>query len=223
MKDLKCLMDLAVLPAIGATIPETAYRTHPVFMLAHSGGGAVGSLFLEEHPEYFDAAVLCSPMHRMLMGGVPDWKVRALLLAAKIAGLDKKPAPGQGGFDPDERFENSAGMSPARFEQILRLRRRHEEYQTGGATFGWIRAARRASAKLLRNASKVQVPVLLLQAKEDTLVDLKAQELFASRSGNTTIVPFEGAKHELMNGTDEIRKSFYGEVLRFFAKNGHME
>jgi len=217
VEDLKCMMDQVVLPITGRSIPEASYRFHPVFLLAHSMGGAVGTLFLEQYPEYFDAAVLSSPMHRMLTGGVPDWQVRALLAASRVAYLEKRPAPGQGGFNPDEDFAASCGSSRARFEYVLNLRRHYPEYQTGGATYGWIRASLKASGKLLKNAKKVQIPVLLLQARDDTLVDLKAQDMFAARSGNTTVSRYEGCKHELMNGNDETRYRFYREILDFYG------
>ena len=217
VKDLKWVMDQVVLPVTGGSIPEKDWRNHPVFLLAHSMGGAVGTLFLEQYPEYFDAAVLSSPMHKMLTGGVPDWKVNALLAFSGLTFRDKQPAVGQGGFDPDEAFETSCADSRARFDYILNLRKHYPEYQTGGATFGWIGAARNASARLLRNAKKVQIPVLLLQAGKDTLVDLKAQDDFAAASGNTKIVRFENGKHELMNGNDETRRRFYTEILEFLG------
>ena len=156
-------------------------------------------------------------MHRRLRGGDPDGLVHARLGVPRGAFLQTRPVPGQGGFDPDEDFAASCCSSRARFEYVLNLRRHYPEYQTGGATNGWIRASLKASGKLLRNAKKVQIPVLLLQAREDTLVDLKAQDVFAARSGNTTVSRYEGCKHELMNGNDETRYRFYREILHFYG------
>ena len=60
--------------------------------------------------------------------------------------------------------------------------------------------------------------VLILQAGADELVDNDAQEAFASASGDTRIISIPGAKHELMNGTDEITDRFYGEIFRFYGE-----
>ena len=46
--DVKTFMDKIVMPSAGK-LPKIIY--------AHSMGGAIAALFLEEHPEYFDAAV----------------------------------------------------------------------------------------------------------------------------------------------------------------------
>ena len=214
-KDLKYLLDYKILPLLGETLPEEKKKTHPLFLFGHSMGGAVATLFLEDYPEYFDAAVLSSPMHRMNTGGLPAWKIKVIEIYARLFHQKKRPLFGQKGFDLEESFEDSCAASKARFDYAFSQRRNYPEYQTGGATFGWSIAAMKASKRILKNAYKVEIPVLLFQAGKDTLVENEAQEVFAAASGNTQICRVETAKHEIMNGDGQERRKFYQETFRF--------
>ncbi len=218
IEDLKWFMDKKVLPTVGMKKTAAQLEQHPLFLFAHSMGGAVGTYFLEEYPEYFDAAVLSSPMHRMFTGNLKSWQIRLLSSVANLLRMGKKPAPGQGGFDPNEAYETSCSLSPARFAYVLEQRRSHPQYQMGGATFSWVGSGVRTGEKILENAGKIDIPVLILQAEHDDLVDIKAHEEFAEKAGNVRIVRFDGAKHEIMNGTDEMVDRFYQEIFSFYRK-----
>ena len=89
-KDLKYLLDYKILPLLGEILPEDKRKTHPLFLFGHSMGGAVATLFLEDYPEYFDAAVLSSPMHRMNTGGLASWKIKAIEIYATLLHQQKK-------------------------------------------------------------------------------------------------------------------------------------
>ena len=218
MEDLKWFMDKKVLPTVEMHKTPAEMEIHPIFLFGHSMGGAVSAAFLETYPEYFDAAVLASPMIGMKTGSFTPFQVKLLADAGRLLHFDKRPAAGQGGFDPDEPFETSCALSPARFAYILEQRRAHPRYQTGGPTLSWVGAAMRACERIRAEAGKVDIPVLILQAGADELVDNDAQEAFASASGDTRIISIPGAKHELMNGTDEITDRFYGEIFRFYGE-----
>lgn len=218
VEDLKWFMDKKVLPTVAMRKTEAEMESHPLFLFGHSMGGAVASLFLEEYPEYFDAAILSSPMHRMTVKDFKPWQVRLVTDSARLLHLDKRPAPGQTGFDPNEAYETSCSLSPARFAYILDLRRSHPQYQTGGATVSWVGSGLRAGEQILKNAGKIDIPILLLQAQLDDLVDTTAHQEFAEKTRDTRIVLFEGAKHEIMNGTDEMVDRFYGEIFSFLRE-----
>ncbi|RAN86063.1 lysophospholipase, partial [Bacillus sp. SRB_28] len=48
------------------------------FILAHSMGGAIATLFLQRHQQHCDAIALCAPMFGIVMR-FPDWMVRHIL------------------------------------------------------------------------------------------------------------------------------------------------
>ena len=59
IEDLKTYMDKVV---------TVFSRSKKYLLFAHSMGGAIGTLFLEHYPDYFQAAVLCAPMIEMQYG-----------------------------------------------------------------------------------------------------------------------------------------------------------
>ncbi|CCK09394.1 Lysophospholipase L2 [Cronobacter sakazakii 696] len=52
------------------------------YLLAHSMGGAIGTLFLLRNPKAFDAVALCAPMFGIIIR-LPDWMLRSILDWAK--------------------------------------------------------------------------------------------------------------------------------------------
>lgn len=220
-RDLKSLLDYKYLPLLEKAVPRSEQMAHRLFLFGHSMGGAVASLFLEDYPEYFDAAILSSPMHEMIMGSgkLPSWKIRSILTYARISRKDKKPLPGSKGFQPDVRFEDSSSMSVNRFAYTQRLRIHYPEYRTSGTTYGWVRAGLTAQKRIRKHADRVQVPVLLLQSGRDALVRPQAQAAFARRSRQTRLIRFPDAKHELMNATMDIRLRYYRDIFRFLDQN----
>ena len=49
----------------------------------------------------------------------------------------------------------------------------------------------------------------------DALVDSKGHYKFTYSTPNTEFIIYEGAKHELYNGTDEILEDYYKRVFGF--------
>lgn len=210
VEDFKVLMDQVV----------TKYsKTHQYLLYAHSMGGAIGSLFLEEYPKYFKAAVLSSPMQEMDFRGVPNWEVKLLMLVSRFLPWEEKYVPGQHGYVTTYTYETSSCMSQPRYDYMYRLRDEVPEFRTFGGTYAWTRASIKGVKKLIKNAQKVQIPVLLCQAGMDTMVKPGGQDYFAEHSGNTRLVRYPGSKHELFNATDEIRKEYFPEVFGFLEEH----
>jgi lysophospholipase len=193
--------------------PDTTY-----LLFAHSMGGAIGALFLEKYPDYFKAAVLSSPMIKMRCGKMPDWLVWICIGWGHLVHWQYHYVPGQHGYDDTYDFDNSCSLSRARYDYVYKLRQVTPEYQTSSGTYGWVEAGQRASGKIMKNAGRVQIPVLLLQAGIDDLVRLDAQERFAKESGNTKLVRFPDAKHEIFNAATDTREKYYHEVFSFFEE-----
>ena len=187
-----------------------------LYLFAHSMGGAIGALFLEEYPEVFSRAVLSSPMMELNFGNVADWQVALLAAWSVIARWDTRYVPGQKGFDYTYSFAGSSCLSEVRYAYVFRQRKQTPEYRTYGGTYAWARASLRATRRLEKYAEKVKIPVLLLQAGKDTMVKPGGQEKFAARAKNTKLVRFPESKHEIFNGTARIRERYYREVFGFY-------
>lgn len=205
--DLKAFLDQTVRK-------ESVSKT--LFLFAHSMGGAIGALFLEQNPSYFKKAVLSSPMMQMNFGKIPDWQVKLLVFWSRIARWNTGYVPGQHGFDGTYAFDTSSCLSRARYEYVFRLRKEVPEYTTYGGTYAWTRASVQAIKKLAKNAGSVKIPVLLFQAGRDSMVRPEGQRYFAEHAKHVRTVTFPDSKHEIFNATEEIREAYYQEIFAFY-------
>lgn len=96
------------------------------------------------------------------------------------------------------------------------------ELRLGGVSFGWVRAALRASDQLLRAMplESVTTPVLLLSAPRDAIVRSDAHRLVAARLPSATLKEYPEAKHELLMECDAIRDRVWADIDAFLASVG---
>lgn len=206
VNDLKAFLDQIV---------RKGKEDRRLFLFAHSMGGAIAALFLEQYPSFFEKAVLSAPMMKLNFGAVPEWQVKFLALWSGIVRWNTKYVPGQHGFDGKYEFEDSSCMSRARYDYVFSQRKETPEYTTSGGTYAWSRASLRAMKKIARNARKVRIPVLLFQAGRDALVRPEGQQYFANHTPNTRIIRYENSKHEIFNADQAIREAYYREIFAF--------
>ena len=204
--DVKTFMDKIVMPSAGK-LPKIIY--------AHSMGGAIAALFLEEHPEYFDAAVLSSPMFSIKTGSTPSIAVKLLCAKIRLMRQENLPFPGGKRFDGIPSFATSSARSEKRYNYIFNQRLKDEHYHTYMMSNGWGAASFKATARLLRRASKVKTPVLLLTAGNDSLVNMSGHEKFAKRASNVQHINYEDSKHEIYNDVDEVREKYFNDIFTF--------
>lgn len=190
-----------------------------IMMFAHSMGGTIGALLLEEYPELFKCAVLSSPMFEINFGKFSKGLASALAVTSRLLHFGKAYAPGQHTFDGKYHFETSSTcLSEARYFYIFQKRLADKNYRTCGATYGWSDAGIKAIKKLHKNSYKVLVPVLVFQAGMDSLVMPKGQRCFANNTVNTQLKIIKAAKHEIYNASLPARVEYYKEIFEFYEK-----
>lgn len=193
-------------------------KTDKYVLFAHSMGGCIASLFLEKYKGYFDAAVLSSPMHMMKLGQFKPWQVLLIGNICKFFGQGKRLASGQKRFDGINVWEKSSSMSKARYDYQFDKRLAVPEYTTYGGTFAWATASIKATNRCLKDAPKIDTPILLLEAGNDRLVDNEGHRKFVDLTHNTTYKIFPESKHELFNAPDYIREEYYDEIFNYLDK-----
>lgn len=208
VRDLHRFVSTVVLPEAG---------NGPLYLYAHSMGGCIGTLYLEQHPGIFCKAVLNAPMYGINSGKIPDFAANLLCRGAILCGKKKQRLFSMGGFDPQEPFEGSGCDSQARHEYYLKLRREHVEYQTSYATYCWVHQAMKAGklAIMRSRAANIRIPVLLFQAEDDAFVRAKEQDLFLSciPKGRKVVVK---SRHEIYRTTGERLESYLAEIFEFY-------
>ncbi len=191
-------------------------RTGKLYLFAHSMGGAIAAMYLEQFPDTFEKAVLSSPMIEMRYGSYSMIAVRALMLLSVVLHWQKKYMPGQHGFDNVNVYETSSAISRSRYEYAFALRQSDKHFQTYGGSYSWGRAGMAASAYIKKHAGDIRTPILLLQAGNDSLVRPEAQDYFVKHTANTSFIRYEDSKHEIFNAGDETRYRYYDDVFTFF-------
>ncbi len=188
-----------------------------LLLFAHSMGGAIAALFLEQYPEFFKAAILSSPMLKMKLGNVPSAVIDALAGFSRIMGWQVQLAPGQKGFSPEIDYGMNCGTSLARFEYEYQQKIDRKAYRTTAATYAWSRAAVAATKLLQKEAGKVKIPLLILQAGNDDLVDNAGEDRFAEAVEQGQLIRFPTARHEIWNSTEDVLEPYYESIFRFFG------
>jgi len=211
VQDIYTFMTKIVIPANGK---------NPCFLYAHSMGGAIGALAIEEFPALFDGAVLSAPMFSINIGALPVWLAK---LVARLQIKRKKGnefAIGQHGYDGNEKFEESCSLSEARFRYIAKKRDENVNCHTSGGTYSWALASLLAQKKAVssENAAKITIPVLLFQAGNDTMVRPKGQEKFVKQCKTAEMVIVTDSKHEIYNADETIQQAFFEEIIDFYEK-----
>ncbi len=192
----------------------------PLYLYAHSMGGAVGAMYLSQHPVTFRRAVLNAPMIAPKTDAFPLWLARWMAAGFCLVGKGKDRVFKYGDFDQNEPFEEAASSSFARFEYYRQKRVRYRHLRNTSATYSWLYQATKVPCWLLNraNCATVQAPVLLFQAENDAFVRPRAQEKYIARIPHGEILCVKEAKHEIYLSPNEILQPYVDKVLDFYAK-----
>lgn len=224
--DMKTFYDVHVRPA--------GHRRH--VLLGHSMGGCIGSLYLEKHQRDFDSAVLSSPMHE------PRLPAEEASLFA--VGLMDSMGMGERYIPFGHPYQHVRDFDPATNEfthSRLRWEITWDEFNAspavepnspdlgspklGSPSVHWVRVAYAAGRQAQDGAGRIVVPVLLLQAGADSVVQARAQDRFHARLNaihpdSCTLIRIEGARHELFVEADAYRTPAIERILAFLAPPG---
>lgn len=215
--DIKYLMDYVVSPEIRRIAALTGEEKLPSYIYGHSMGGAIASLMLEIFPGYFDKAVLSAPM-MMLKKGTTDGFARFVLAILKLIGRWEKAAPSQHPMSMKPDFKSSNCMSEARYYYTFEQRLRDKHYRMHAGSNAWLSASITADRFILRHRRRIDIPVLLLQAGGDRLVDPVGQLAFLRGirdKKSVKAIRYRHAKHELYSASEDIRKHYFRSIIRF--------
>jgi lysophospholipase len=202
--------------------PMAKRLSAPIYVFAHSMGGAITCLYLEKYPDYFQKAVLSVPMLK-IKKKTSDAASLLALTFLKLLGKNKQLAPTQTPFDENPNFEESNCLSRARYFYIFNKRLEFKEYRTQAGSTGWLYASIKAIKQLQKNTDKIKTPILLFQAGIDPLVDETGQNEFirkVSQHNEIQVKKFKNAKHELYSDTHETISEYLHMTLEFLEDWG---
>jgi lysophospholipase len=186
----------------------------PYIAMAHSMGGHILLRNAVLPSSWFTRMVLSAPMIAISPKMLSSPRLsRAYAEIVCALGLGSRYAPGgSDGSLESEPFEgNTLTSDPERYARNRMVIEAAPRLGLGSPTVGWLRAALRSIAQLAAPdyPARVQVPLLLFAAGNDTIVSTTAIEEFGQKLkvGSHVLIP--QARHEILQETDEVRKDFW--------------
>ncbi|MGB0895453.1 MAG: alpha/beta fold hydrolase [Parashewanella sp.] len=204
--DFKIFIDSIVLPA----------QHKFLYLLAHSMGSTIATLYLQGDQNTFKAAVFSAPMYGIKL---PLPKPFIYWLAKQFA--NKKPNYVISGTPYQSKpFKgNRLTQSAARYRWFRELYQQQPSLQLGAPSDQWLIEALDAAESCEQALQKISTPILILQAQCDKIVDNKAQNKFAENLKEGKLITFISAKHELFVESDHIRNQVMDELLNFYKQH----
>lgn len=207
--DFEKFIEQVVLPAQA--------QDSPLFLLGHSMGCAISSLYVARNPHTFSAAAFSAPMYGIRL---PAPKPAILWLATW---LDKFRRDGEPNYVPggcnyrQVAFEkNELTHCQIRYRRYQQLYNERPELQLGSPTNRWLTESIKAAEYCVNSVKHSTVPMLILQADEDTIVDNTAQDRAIGENAQRVIV--HGARHEILFESDNIRNHALNSLFDFFQQ-----
>ncbi|WP_029696673.1 lysophospholipase L2 [Siccibacter turicensis] len=196
------------------------------FILGHSMGGAIATLFLQRQPDACNAIALCAPMFGIVMR-LPEWMVRHILdWAEGYPNVRDGYAIGTGRWRALPFSVNILTHSRQRYRRNLRFYADEPRLRVGGPTYHWVREGVLAGEQVLAGATAVTTPMLLLQAEEERVVDnrmhdrfceLRAAAGYPCEGGKPHVI--QGAYHEILFEKDAMRAVALHAIVDFFDRH----
>ncbi|MCE9680450.1 alpha/beta fold hydrolase [Shewanella sp. AS1] len=189
-------------------------RHEQLYLVGHSMGSAIGTLYLAKAPDTFNAALLCAPMYGIklpLHKRVIYWLARLL-----DNGSERQANYVLGGkdYEPVSFEKNELTHSEARYRRYRHLYQQRPELQLGSPTNRWLTQALLACDRAVSAARHSKTPILILQASEDSIVDNDAQ--LSAQGDNCDLVSLAQARHEIFIETDSVRDQALTLLVNFF-------
>ena len=195
----------------------------PFFLFAHSMGGAVGVMFLQEHPGFFRAAVLSAPMIAPNIGGIPAGLASGMAYFAGIIGKKKDHPFFLKPYSGPEDFDTSCASDRGRFSWYDRIKSGCPEFRNSIPSWQWSFEAIHVTEKILAQGApeKIDCPVLLFSAETDSSVLPEPQAELITRIPCGTQILVRNAKHEIYRSANEVLFPWWHDVLSFYSGTIH--
>lgn len=193
----------------------------PALLFAHSMGGAVASLFLEQYGGVFSGTVLCAPMIAPHTG-VPIVIASAVCNIACAFGKGMKYPFFMKPWSGPEDFSTSSATDQKRFSWYDQVKTSTKAFRNSIPTYRWIKESLAVTKKILKDGKpeKIACPLLLFTAENDHSVLPAPQQAFIERVPEGKRILVHGARHEIYRSVNEVLFPWWHLILDFFKEKG---
>ena len=204
LKDLKSFYDKTIKPQC-----KGHFITY-----AHSMGAHLTLRAIQEKIFKPDGQIFASPLFGLNYGIFPRFFVDFVIWLKARASKLSDYALTQGPWKPLPTSFQMLTNDKKAYEYHNDFLRKTPAFQSGGATFGWVKAIEDSSEALSQKAKTLTSPTLLLCPENDRIISMKAvhetaQKLQLNRQDQYFI---HGAMHELHFETEEIQQMVWKKI-----------
>jgi lysophospholipase len=187
----------------------------PFIGLGHSMGGNILLRNATMPGLWFERIVLSAPMIAISESCLGTTPLRAMVYAETSSLLGMSTAYVVGGSDElasNAKFEGNSLTSD--YERWIRTKAvldRAPALGLGSPTVSWFKAALRSCRQLgaADFPARINVPLLMFAAGNDTVVSTRAIEDFAVRAKVSSCILMPGSQHEILQENDAVRTRFW--------------
>ena len=194
-------------------------KPHKVkLVLAHSMGGTIALLYELRHPGNFSGMALSAPMLGFSTAPWPFFLVPPLLSLYEVLGLEQNYVVGGGKFKPEPYTpDNNLTSDEVNYTRNHQLMLDYPQIQLGAPTCAWVKKSLEAIKEIQNGAEKIKIPLLIMQAGDDQVVNNCAEKRFCRKVGeNCQFIVIPGSQHEILMEKPEIRESAKKYIIDFF-------
>ena len=165
-------------------------------------------------------------MFSINLGGMPTFIAKIIsYISYIICGWFSDVACYASGVGPyiQSAFEgNILTSSPKRYQSSSNTFTESPATQLGGPTMRWINKSLFAIENVIKNASQITIPVMVIQAGADKVVTGQGQKTFFENledCKNNTFISIDDARHEILLEQDKYRIPAINQTLDFFQQS----
>lgn len=182
-------------------------------LLAHSMGSLISTYYLANCDHRINKAILSSPFYGIpLKHPIRDELIIALM---NILGQGERYVFGKGDYQQTHLEYNELTFCKTRMKWMNRINRKNPAIHLGGPTFRWVHLCLNAIKHLPKVIPKIEIPILILQAEKEKIVDNKNLEKLTVLFPNARCEVILNAKHEILFEQDKLRKETIFKMLEF--------
>ena len=204
-----------------SVMADSRAKELPIYLVAHSMGGHVSLRYLHDFPGAVSKAIIMAPMVGFNMGAAfLNAIINPIIRFASFLGFEKKFAFGQAnrhtkGHDLIRRTLLTHDRE--RYDTEVQIIEAKPDLYVGGATFGWLNTALNSIDEIHQPGylNKISVPVMVVLAGDDHVVNSKASHALFSGHDNIDLVTLEGSRHEIYREIDIYRNQLWQKIDGF--------
>ena len=200
-------------------LAEALGLPRPWYLIGHSMGGAIGLRALNR-AHTFQAAAFSAPMWGIRISPVLSLVAYPIAVALDGLGQSKKFAPSTNAvsYVASQTFEeNQLTTDPDMWAYMQRQARHDPSMRLGGPSVRWLVESIRET-RALHALPTPNVPVFTALGTQETIVDSTAVQRMVRGWDDPDFALIDGAKHEIMMETDEIRSAFFDRCEAAFNR-----